>query len=114
MVPSSEEPKLIVPERVHLNASTPAGATLCAHTSFTVEAAAHAVRNELAVTLGDILLRRIPVALDATWSNECSRTASQRIGRALGWSAKEIESGREDFERERGAFLVKPSAVRQA
>lgn len=84
---------------------------LCPHSTATVAEAIHAVRHELAVTLGDILLRRVPVALDATWSKECSRTASQRIGRALDWSETETEAAREYFEAERDAFLVKPSAV---
>jgi glycerol-3-phosphate dehydrogenase len=85
---------------------------LCSHSSHIVAEAIHAVRHELAVTLGDILLRRVPVALAGSWSSECTRTASQRIGRGLGWSESEIETAREAFEAERDAFLIKPRAIK--
>ena len=93
-------------------ATTGTEETLCPHTPYTVLQAVRAVKEELAVKLGDILLRRVPVALDASWSHECSLTASQRIGRALGWSDSQTQTAREDFETERNAFLVKPSTVK--
>lgn len=82
---------------------------LCSHSPHIVAEAVHAVRNEMALKLGDILLRRVPVALSASWSRECTRTASQRIGRALSWSEAQVESAADDFDSERRRFLRKPS-----
>ena len=55
-------------------------ATLCDHTPHILAEAVAAVRRECALTLADILLRRVPVALGACWSEECSRKAAWRIG----------------------------------
>jgi glycerol-3-phosphate dehydrogenase len=84
-------------------------AKLCAHTGHIVAEAAYALNHEYAVTLGDVLLRRVPVALGPCWSEECSRTAAGRIGAALGWNQKQVSSEFEGFENERNAFMVKPS-----
>lgn len=82
-------------------------AALCAHTDHIVAEAVDALRNEFAVTLGDILLRRVPVALGACWSEDCSRIAAGRIGAAMGWNDAEAKSGLEAFENERKEFLRK-------
>ncbi len=55
-------------------------APLCSHTEHIVAEAVDAVANEYAATLGDILLRRVPVAWGACWSSTCSRQAASRIG----------------------------------
>jgi glycerol-3-phosphate dehydrogenase len=88
-------------------------AKLCAHTSHIVAEAAYAVDQEYAVTLGDMLLRRVPVALGPCWSEECSRMAAGRIGAALGWSEQQVGSEFERFEDERNAFLIRPGAASQ-
>ena len=80
---------------------------LCAHTEHIVAEAVDALKNEFAVTLADVLLRRVPVALGACWSEECSRTAAVRIGAVMTWSDAEIKSGLEAFEQERSEFLRK-------
>jgi glycerol-3-phosphate dehydrogenase len=85
---------------------------LCPHSQHIVAEAVDAYQNEHAVTLADVLLRRVPVAMGACWSEECSRTAASRIAAALGWSKAEENSELEAFERERNAFLVKPSVAR--
>ena len=85
-------------------------AKLCAHTNHVVAEAAYALQNEYAFSLGDILLRRVPVALGACWSEECSRMAAGRIGAALGWSEQQVSSEFEQFETQRSAFLVRPGA----
>ena len=54
---------------------------LCSHSCHLVAEAVEAVAHESAVTLGDILLRRVPVALGACWSEECSREAAHKIGK---------------------------------
>jgi glycerol-3-phosphate dehydrogenase len=85
-------------------------APLCAHSNHIVAEAVHAVRAEAAVTLGDVLLRRVPVALSGCWDDECSDVAAQRIGEVLGWSESRIGLEREAFEAEREGFLVNAKA----
>jgi glycerol-3-phosphate dehydrogenase len=83
-------------------------APLCPHTGHIVAEALDAVANECALTLGDILLRRVPVALGACWSNECSREAAVKIKSVMGWTEKHAAIELETFELERQAFLKKP------
>ena len=78
---------------------------LCSHTCHIVAEAVEAVSHECAITLGDILLRRVPVALGACWSAACSREAANRVGTALGWDTSRIDSELEQFEEERQRFL---------
>jgi glycerol-3-phosphate dehydrogenase len=84
-------------------------ATICPHTEHIVAEAVDAFANECAMTLADVLLRRVPVALGACWSEACSREAAMRIGAAMNWSDSETASELEAFEEEREAFLQKPS-----
>ena len=79
--------------------------TLCSHSHHIVAEALQAVMHESAVTLGDILLRRVPVALGACWSETCSLEAANRIGTALGWSQERVDDEFERFELEREKFL---------
>lgn len=81
--------------------------TLCPHTSHIVAEAVEAVRHEFAVSLADVLLRRVPVALGACWDEECTRTAARRIGEALHWPEPRINMEIEDFEIERSRFLYR-------
>jgi glycerol-3-phosphate dehydrogenase len=78
---------------------------LCRHTHHLVAEAAAALANQHAVTLGDVLLRRVPVALGACWSEECSTEAAHKIGKVVGWSPQAIETALENFEEERTRFL---------
>jgi glycerol-3-phosphate dehydrogenase len=78
---------------------------LCAHSHHIVAEAVEAVQHEMATTLGDILLRRVPVALGACWNEDCSRTSANRIGEVLGWSQRHRESELERFTEERQRFL---------
>ena len=84
-------------------------APLCPHSDHLVAEAVEAVQHELAATLADILLRRVPVALSACWTEGCSRHAAERIGRALGWDDARQASEVEAFECERNQFLRKVS-----
>jgi glycerol-3-phosphate dehydrogenase len=84
-------------------------APICPHSSHIVAEVVEAYRKEFAVTLGDVLLRRLPVALGACWSESCSREAALRIGAVLGWNGQDLGSNLESFEMERSAFLKKPS-----
>jgi len=88
---------------------------LCPHSQHVVAEAVSAYRHECAVTLGDVLLRRVPVALGSCWSQTCSREAAQRIATVMGWNEEETGAHLEALEMERGAFLRKPRAnVRMA
>ncbi len=82
---------------------------LCPHSEHIVAEAVDAYRNECAVTLGDVLLRRVPVALGACWSETCSREAALRIGAVLGWNEETTAGHLESLEMERAAFLRKPA-----
>jgi glycerol-3-phosphate dehydrogenase len=81
-------------------------ASLCPHTEHIVAEAVEAFQDEYAVTLADVLLRRVPVALGACWSKECAELAAARIASAKGWSDAEMKSQLENFEAERSTFLA--------
>ena len=83
---------------------------LCPHTEHLVAEAVHAYTKEFAVTLGDVLLRRVPVALGPCWSESCSREAALRIGAVQGWNDEATGAALEAFETERNAFLHRPSS----
>jgi glycerol-3-phosphate dehydrogenase len=85
-------------------------APLCRHTPHIVAEAVDAFTHEYAATLGDVLLRRVPVAFSACWSQQCSRDAAMRIGAVMGWTESEIAAHLEALETERAAFLVRPAA----
>ena len=85
--------------------------TICPHTKHLVAEAVYAITNEYAATLGDVLLRRVPVALGPCWSQECARTAAHRIGKALGWNEAKIGAELNAFEEEFGSFMLKPAAA---
>ena len=80
-------------------------APICKHTSHIVAEVVEAYRRECAVTLADVLLRRVPVALGPCWSEACSREAALRIGAVLGWNEMTMGENLESFEIERAAFL---------
>jgi glycerol-3-phosphate dehydrogenase len=86
-------------------------APLCSHSEHIVAEAVDAFVGECAATLGDVLLRRVPVALGACWSPTCSREAALRIGAAMGWSDSQCATQLEAFEIERASFLRKPARV---
>jgi glycerol-3-phosphate dehydrogenase len=83
-------------------------APLCPHTEHIVAEAVDAFANECAVTLADVLLRRVPVALGGCWSPACSRAAAARIGTVMEWSDQQVAIELEAFETERAAFLRRP------
>ena len=86
-------------------------APLCSHTEHIVAEAVDAFAGECAATLGDVLLRRVPVALGGCWSPACSREAAARIGAVMGWNETQSAAQLEAFESERSAFLRKPARV---
>ena len=78
---------------------------LCPHTDHIVAEAMHALTRECAVTLADVLLRRVPVALGPCWSQECGHQAAKRIAVAAGWSENRMAKELEGFELECESFL---------
>ena len=84
-------------------------APICPHSSHIVAEVVEAYRREFAVTLGDVLLRRVPVALGACWSESCSREAALRVSAVLGWKDQVMGANLEAFEMERSAFLRPPA-----
>jgi glycerol-3-phosphate dehydrogenase len=84
-------------------------APICPHSSHIVAEVVEAYHKECAVTLGDVLLRRVPVALGPCWSDSCSREAALRIGAVLGWDEQTMGANLESFEMERAAFVRRPS-----
>lgn len=86
---------------------------LCPHTDHIVAEAVDAFENQCAVTLGDVLLRRVPVALGACWSAECSRAAASRIAAAMGWNDARRGAELEQFEAECEAFLQRTTASQE-
>ena len=80
-------------------------APICPHTSHVIAEVVEAYRREYAVSMADVLLRRVPVALGACWSESCSREAALRIGAVLGWNEHTMGENLEAFETERCAFL---------
>jgi len=78
---------------------------LCPHTEHIVAEAVHAFDHECAVTLADVLLRRVPVALGTCWSEECSREAARRIAAARGWDENRMAEELEGFDQECESFL---------
>ena len=85
---------------------------LCPHTGHIVAEVAYGFANEGARTLGDALLRRVPVAFSACWNEDCSAAATSAVGRALGWNEKKMAAELESFEVERTAFLQKVVLVK--
>ena len=81
---------------------------ICPHSQHIVAEAVDAYVNECAVTLGDVLLRRVPVALGPCWSETCSREAALRIGAVLGWNEETTGGSLEALEMERAAYLRRP------
>jgi len=86
---------------------------ICPHTDHIVAEAVNAFSREHAGRLADALLRRVPVALGACWSDECGMAAAERVGRALGWPDKRVGTESEGLSMERAMFLRKP-AVQKA
>ena len=83
---------------------------LCPHTGHIVAEAVDAFENQSAVTLGDVLLRRVPVALGPCWSAGCSSVAASGIGATMGWNETRLRTELEQFEVECDKFLQRRSS----
>ena len=86
-------------------------APLCSHSNHIVAEAVEAFESECAVTLADVLLRRVPLALGVCWSPSCSREAATRIAMVMGWNQQKASRELEAFESERIGFLKNKSPI---
>jgi len=75
---------------------------LCPHHRGMEAEVVHAVQNEWAQTLGDVLLRRNALGLSACQALDCVDRVADRVGAALGWDQdrrrREIEAYRHEVE----------------
>ncbi len=75
---------------------------LCADHESSAREVVHAVRDEWAMTLGDVLLRRTMLGLQACQGIECVDAVADRMAALLGWDAErrraEIEAYRLEIE----------------
>jgi len=75
---------------------------LCAHHRGIEAEVVHAVQNEWAQSLGDVLLRRNALGLSACQALDCVERVADRVGAVLGWDEdrrrKEIEAYRREVE----------------
>jgi glycerol-3-phosphate dehydrogenase len=75
---------------------------LCPHHGGMEAEIVHAVRNEWAVTLGDVLLRRNALGLSACQALDCIDRVADRLGAVLGWDQDrrrvEVEAYRREVE----------------
>jgi glycerol-3-phosphate dehydrogenase len=78
---------------------------LCPHTSHIAAEAYYAFQCERATSLADVLLRRVPVALDACWTNECAQHAADAIASVVGWNERTRAAQLDKFEEERAKML---------
>jgi len=85
--------------------SAPLKERLCPHTHHIVAEALDAFENQSAVTLADVLLRRVPLALGPCWSTACTRVAAARVAAIRGWDTARIKLELEGFDTEYQAFL---------
>jgi glycerol-3-phosphate dehydrogenase len=81
---------------------------LCPHTHHLVAEAEDAFENQAAVSLADVLLRRVPLALGPCWSRACTTVAAARVAEIRGWDNARMQAELEGFEAEYQAFLAKP------
>jgi glycerol-3-phosphate dehydrogenase len=75
---------------------------LCPHHGGMEAEVIHAVQNEWAVTLGDVLLRRNALGLSACQALDCIDRVADRLGAVLGWDQDrrrvEVEAYRREVE----------------
>jgi glycerol-3-phosphate dehydrogenase len=90
-------------EVLDLSRSDPSlAAPLCPHHRGMEAEIIHAVRNEWAVTLGDVLLRRNALGLAACQALDCVDRVADRMGELLGWDQdrrrREVDAYRREIE----------------
>lgn len=69
----------------------------------------YAVEREMAVTVGDILLRRTGIGVTRCRGLDCAPTAAATLARHLGWSEARVSAEIENYHRELNRIYWKPS-----
>ena len=86
-------------------------APLCSHSEHIVAEAVDGFAVRCAATLGDVLLRRVPVALGACWSPACSREAAGPHRCRHGMERRAIGGSAGGIRNRARHFLRKPAAM---
>jgi glycerol-3-phosphate dehydrogenase len=86
-------------------------ATICHHNPEILAQVAHAVDRECAVTLADVLLRRLRVGWSACHTFDGAERAARVMAQRLGWPADRIAHEVAAYERELRQTLVPVTAI---
>jgi glycerol-3-phosphate dehydrogenase len=86
--------------RALLAADASLGERICAHNPELLAQVAYAVERELATTLADVLLRRVPVGWSKCHALDGAERAARVMATRLGWDAARIASEVATYERE--------------
>jgi len=89
-----------------IDADRTLGEPICAHNPETMAQVAYAVDGELAATLADVLLRRLPAGWSACGVLDGVERVAAYIGSSHGWTSERIAAEVAAYERERRATLV--------
>ncbi len=93
------------------SADTALAGPLCAHNPEPLAAVAYAVEHELAATLGDALLRRLPSGWSACHALDGAERCARVMAARLGWDAAHISAEVAAYEREVRDTLVPLSDI---
>jgi glycerol-3-phosphate dehydrogenase len=89
-------------------------APLCPHGPDLVGQAVLAVRSEAAMTVADVLLRRVGVGWNSCLGLDCAQRVAELIGRELGWSAEEIQRQTDAYASEVRQTFYRPAVADRA
>jgi glycerol-3-phosphate dehydrogenase len=84
---------------------------ICGHNPETLAQVAYAVEHERAVTLGDVMLRRLPCGWSACHALDGAERAAEVMAERLGWSAERVKGEVVAYQREVGETLVAVDAI---
>ena len=84
---------------------------ICEHNPETLADVARVVREELAVTLADVLLRRLPVGWSACHALDGAERVGAAVAHLLGWPPERIKHELAAYERELRETLVPVSDI---
>ena len=98
----------LLPERLAVAVVSEA---ICPHNPETLADVARSVDEEQAVTLADVLLRRLPVGWSACHALDGAERVAQLMAQRLGWPEDRIPQEVEAYRRELGETLVPVDAI---
>ncbi len=92
--------------RALVEADPPLGAAICGHNPDVLAQVAYSVEREHAVTLADVLLRRLPVGWSKCHALDGAERAAHVMAQRLGWDAGRMSEEIASYEREVRSTLV--------